>query len=391
MKGQIRQKDSECVQAHLQRKVVETALVRLGVEIIELERGGQEMQQKQCTLKNQLARTRYLRDVAETDIIQQDRITDRFEIEQRALEGSIHRRTFEGTLLKEKARVLESLIRSEANAFVVIVNQAETLHQILLQEIEKRKFTEARSQHLQALRLERLRLEKQCLLAKGKAKAPEDELETPMHVHRWRFIEGTNPELIQLIRMTQALRGRYMIKVATLERLKMIVCTLQHKIDSAVQHLTMMSCHEHKEALHTMREMIDQKKLQLQRLDNQIAGQRGYVEDSRSNVAIVKGQLRDITSDYLHDKQASTDLYKRIVQKSGEDMKPLFQTTRFVGGGFPVSAFSRRSIDALLIAARPSEIISRGDCGRGKLGEQVGRESGLPKFEGAGGGVSAYT
>jgi hypothetical protein len=48
----------------------------------------------------------------------------------------------------------------------------------------------------------------------------EAVLENPNNVHRWRFLEGTSPELAQLLRMDHEIRDCLVLKICVFQRLK---------------------------------------------------------------------------------------------------------------------------------------------------------------------------
>jgi hypothetical protein len=41
-----------------------------------------------------------------------------------------------------------------------------------------------------------------------------------MDIHRWRFVGERNPELMELIKMRQTFRGRYVVRRVALDRLR---------------------------------------------------------------------------------------------------------------------------------------------------------------------------
>jgi hypothetical protein len=192
MKDFIRQKDIECVASHLTKKGIDSAISKLKIDLTETQQQLQQRIQEQCTIENTLLRARYLRDVALTDALMLSRLNQRFETEQRLLEHSMRKRSFETSLLQESAKVMSSKIAAEGATYVQQVRQVNSLKQELHAEVAKLQILKQRCQHFDALKLERLRLEKSELLTQGKVRVLEEEFETGMHVHRWWFLKGTN-------------------------------------------------------------------------------------------------------------------------------------------------------------------------------------------------------
>ena len=116
-------------------------------------------------------------------------------------------------------------------------------------EVKKIEKLRNKSQHSNMLKSESLRLEKAKLMEQGKVRALEEELETPMMIHRWRFLEGTNPESANLIKMSHALRSKIMLKISTLSRYREYVKEWEEKLKTQQSHLHQTSINEHKETI----------------------------------------------------------------------------------------------------------------------------------------------
>lgn len=55
-------------------------------------------------------------------------------------------------------------------------------------------------------------MQKELMEAKTKVKALSEELSNPMNVHRYRKLEGTNPERYEMINKIQTLQRRLIAK-----------------------------------------------------------------------------------------------------------------------------------------------------------------------------------
>lgn len=67
------------------------------------------------------------------------------------------------------------------------------------------------SQDNTAFRHEIINLQKNSLKERAKVKSLEDELETPLNVHRWRKLAGSDPMTFDLVKKVQMLQRRYPI------------------------------------------------------------------------------------------------------------------------------------------------------------------------------------
>jgi hypothetical protein len=311
-------------------------------------------------------RARYLRDVALADVLQLQRLNQRFGTDQRLLGHSVHRLSFECSLLNEKTRILVSRISAEGETYVRLVRRVKDLKGELRHEVAKYQNLRQRAQHLSALKLEQLRLDKSKLLTQGKVRALEEELETPMHVHRWRFLEGTNPELAQLLKMTQSLRGRFIVKIATLQRFQAVADELRLRVEILTRHLHDVSSTEHEAAVQFFEQLLRQKTKQLAELEQLIDGQKGDVEGRKSTVDLMRTQLNDTKGDYFSRKKQFDQLRAQSQAQRKSDAGPIIQSRlRFVGGGFAVAASADRALtnrpESLLALPRPPVVVPKVD------------------------------
>ncbi|OHT14480.1 flagellar associated protein [Tritrichomonas foetus] len=338
MKELIRQKDTECVSAHLKKSQIETNLIELRKGNERLSISLKEAVQTQCTLENRLMRSRYLRDVALNDLSMLKRVNERLESDYRLLELSIHKKSYEAESLQEKCRILYAVISGTAHTYSQEVRKVDHFKRDLAFEIKRLEKLRDKTHHQDMLKLEALRLEKIKLLTEGKAKALEEELETPMNVHRWRFLEGTNPEAANLIKMTHVLRSKLIVKLTTLTRYKETLKQWGDKIKLKQKHIQQATTNEHQEAIHFFDNILRQKTQQLEMLTAQIDGQHDIVDDSRGDVDIIRQQLRDVKVEYYKDKK----VVDTIRASSQMQRKPKIQTnestnSKYIGGGFAVA------------------------------------------------------
>merc|ERR1712190_603051 len=62
------------------------------------------------------------------------------------------------------------------------------------------------------LKKEVFQLQRELLQERTKVKALSEELENPMNVHRWRKLEGSDPQMYELIQKVRTLQKRLIAK-----------------------------------------------------------------------------------------------------------------------------------------------------------------------------------
>ena len=352
LKELMRDKDEECVEIHLKRQNIDKLVKQLTTDVAALKLKVDAAQEEQSTLENRLVKSRYVTDVAERDVQSLRRENAQLESSVRTLERSVHNKVDECSALRQKSGVLCATISAEGETYTRKNKQVQDLLEELQSELAKQQTMQDKTYHLQMLKAERFRLEKQTIQAQARGRALEEELEKPRCVHRWRFLENTSPDVFQMIQMTNALRNKYMVKMATLQRFQELLQKTQKDADRAVRLLGTITADERDDAVKFYSKALQRKSRQVQALSSMISGQQSTVIDSKQNVEMLKTQLRDIKGQYYSEKKASDELRsKSQTVRRSEDKKSVMNGTRFVGGGFALPSSIQRS--SLSEAPRP--------------------------------------
>lgn len=76
----------------------------------------------------------------------------------------------------------------------------------------KKKIADEKNMSIRPLKEQVHHLQKKLLEEQVKVKALSEELENPQNVHRWRRLEGTDPETYELLKKIQNLQKRLIAK-----------------------------------------------------------------------------------------------------------------------------------------------------------------------------------
>ena len=347
LKETMRDKDQECIQIHLQKQNVKKIIKQLRSDVACWQEKVSKAQDEQSTLENKVVKSRYVNDVAARDVQSLKRENSQLESGIRTLELAMHKRIDECNALRKKGSVICSTISAGERTYTLKAKQIQDLFSELQMELAKQEKMKGETHHSQMLKLECLRLERQTIIAQARNRAMEEELEKPRYIHRWKFLENTNPYVFQMIQMTNSLRNKYMVKAATLQRVQEILQRTQQDADRAIRLVGTITSEERDEAVKFYTKALQRKARQVEAISSRISGQQNYVSDSKQNVEMLKTQIRDLKGQYYIDKKASDDLRSRsqVVRRS-EDKKAVLNATRFVGGGFalPGSSTLRSSL-----------------------------------------------
>ncbi|KAK9712724.1 CutC family [Popillia japonica] len=128
--------------------------------------------------------------------------------ERDILGSQLVRRNDELSLLYEKIKILQTTLhRGEAQ-------YEQRLEDIRVLKVEIKRLRQEKNlltktiSNMTDLRQEVFHLERDLTRERLKCKALEEELQNPMNIHRWRKLEGTDPELYELLQKMQLLQKR---------------------------------------------------------------------------------------------------------------------------------------------------------------------------------------
>lgn len=344
LKNDIKEADEKCVATHYKRKVVEDSLASIVADVERLREDLKACDDETTQLRNKIQRAAYLLSQAELDSRTQSHTANDLQYYVRSVNRSTIEKVNEANLLKEKAILLTTEINNGALSFKKKIAEINSLNEDLKRELALNQRLLDSIRHSRALQLEIIRVEKALILEQGKSKAMAEELERPMNVHRWRILDGTNPELAQLIKMNHDVRDKLMMKINQLSRLKDMKMRIKEKADVQEMHLkNAAETDRYYDEFQFLTEILQQKNEQLRQMENQLMSQKGVVGDQREQLQTVRTMVREEKASFYNEKKRVVKM--RAKTAAGKRPTPLptvrpvsaRKVTQFIGGGFAVT------------------------------------------------------
>lgn len=345
-KKTIKEKDEQCITSHIQRMEYGEQSQQLKRDIEKMNDDIRQLQLASTTLLNTNMRSRYLLDVAEKDIFKLKCVNQESKTQYNLLEKQVHDRIYSLDLLKEKIVLIEGRLKAEAATYVQKCRQVEDLKKELKNEVNKKADLMDRSKHSNYLRTECRNLEKGILFQQGRVRALEDELETPMNIHRWRFLEASNPELLNLLKMTQELRNKLMERLYRISKLKAVREDKKKLLEREMRKVGSQTQDDGEEEIKELEEQLEAKTKQLNEIQTELASRGQNMEELKKSVEELRGELNSTKSSYFYEKKKVNKI-RASAQSKTEELSP--NTAKFIGGGFPVSSVpsTAQSVSAL--------------------------------------------
>eukprot|EP00831_Metopus_contortus_P070517 TRINITY_DN6408_c0_g1_i4.p1 TRINITY_DN6408_c0_g1~~TRINITY_DN6408_c0_g1_i4.p1 ORF type:complete len:273 (+),score=73.31 TRINITY_DN6408_c0_g1_i4:37-819(+) len=171
------------------------------------------------------------------------------------------------------------------------------------------------------------------LQEKLQVQALSEELENPINVHRWRKLEGTDPDTYEMLQKIHALQKRLIKKTEeVLEKDKQL-----SNQENEIQHLKLTLARqpgpETADAIEVYKQNLQEKEKQMKAMELELNAYHTQVDEYKYEIERLSIELQEIKTKYFQQKkkeQAFREAYKtepRIKQQ----IPPV---ARFTGGGF---------------------------------------------------------
>ena len=229
----ITRTDNECMEIHTRLKKTEEKVTKVADQCKTLETQIDNAQKQIQELEIEKLKRVHLLNESDTacGMIKSD--MKRVRESMRTQETTVVRRSEEATALRDKILVFENQFRINADRWEQVNGKVEAMQKELVNEVERMGELSEKARQVERLKKECLRLEKELVGNQVRAKCLEDESEIPIGIHRWRFLESTNPELAQLVYMKRSLLDSLAVVLSRTARLAAARTEKKAELDGA--------------------------------------------------------------------------------------------------------------------------------------------------------------
>ncbi|KAJ3374214.1 hypothetical protein HDU84_000888, partial [Entophlyctis sp. JEL0112] len=200
LKEEIAAKETDLAKEHFEHTKLEKEKEGLSSHIAKLQTQLEETQLRHVIAEGDAARSKLKK---EYDSIVQARDV---------LCSRIIRRDDEIALLYEKLKIQHSTLKKGENQFYERIEDIRVLKLEIKRLRREKAILQTETQNVDGLRGEIFRLNKDILKERTRVKVLEEELESPLNIHRWRKLSGSDPTMFELIMKIQALQKRLIQK-----------------------------------------------------------------------------------------------------------------------------------------------------------------------------------
>jgi hypothetical protein len=349
LKDEIREKDKLCLETHMKVRLTHEDIERLTKKNADLHRSVRECDDKTTELRNQIQRGIFLMSQADLDTVKQKQVVSDLSSSLFSLNTSVTNRTREIAVIKQKIHNVSGLLGMGNMGYLSQAEQLDSLRAQLLTEVERCRGLKGKVHHRRALQMEEIRLMKAMIKEGAKCRALEDELEKPLNVHRWRFLDGTNPHMAQLLKMNHELRERLMFKITVLAHLRQVKRRLKRASEKLEIHLVRGYNGNINDEFEFLNGALHQKARQLAMIESQVLGQTPTIQDHQGQVRTIRSMVR-VEKAQLYDTKQKISVFRSPTGLGRSHSKISEQNdvpeSHFIGGGFAVAGVVRPHLDA---------------------------------------------
>ncbi|XP_049851589.1 cilia- and flagella-associated protein 58-like isoform X1 [Schistocerca gregaria] len=349
------QKEREALRAELQQ--TRETLSASRQEVVALN---QEVRRLQQTIhEGEMERRRLQKDM--------DKILNERDI----LGTQLVRRNDERLILHEKIKLLEGTVTKGDAEY------EQRMEDIKLLELEVQTLRQEKTQmttkvnNMSDLRQEILHLERNLTHEKLKCRALEEELQNPLNVHRWRRLEGADPEKFDLMQKVRHLQRRVlnMSKMATDRETQMKEMERRYKELVEKTEKQCKPAQELADKLTQVKHTLEKKTQSVKCLEAEVIMYKAEAKEYKHKLELTKEEVNEFKKLYYELKQKEMKRKEQMAyeKKTGFHMKGGVTQTqvvsevtetitvlphvinnqtrgkpRIIGGGFSMDSHTRR-------------------------------------------------
>lgn len=214
-------------------------------------------------------------------------------------------RNDEISLLKEKISIIQMALDRGESQYAKRLEDIRLL-KIEIQNLQSQRDLLARGMENTAdMRQEVLQLNRTLTQERVRSKALENEMLTPMNVHRWRKLYGEDPEKFDLIERVNALQKRILKQTAVAEDREIYIRESQKMYDSLKEFVLKMPGDDIKNRLNAAQHELETLKKKVKSLCAEIKINEDELKAKECTIERMKMELDRVKTEILDQRKTN--------------------------------------------------------------------------------------
>jgi chromosome segregation ATPase len=303
LKEDITAKDAGLVKEHFERHKLDKEKEALRSDVARIQRQVQSCEQILLGQEQEMSKLNAIIAEADAEKSRQEKEYAAVVTERGLLQAQLMKRDSELTELYEQLRIQKSALANGAAAFAKLAAERDDLATRIASLKGELLVAQTQTGDGKALEVEVKRLEADLLKEQTKVASLSDQLDRPLHIHRWRELADRDPEKWAFLQRVQQLQKRSLEAQNELKAREALLAEKQKEYTALQSRLEREPGPDVAETIEKYRASIKTKTKQLRALEAELQTYREAVKEYKDDVQRVDRTLDDLNSQFLRKQK----------------------------------------------------------------------------------------
>jgi len=335
LKEEIAAKDKALIAEHVEHKRQRKNNDSLKSQIEGLEKDMKSTEELIKSQETQISKLKYI--IHETELERQNQKKEYESLlnERDILGTQLIRRNDELALLYEKIKIQQSTLAKGEIQYQERIGDIRLLKFKIADYKRELDIYKKQVNTIPDLKKQIYHLNKKLLQEQTKVKALSEELENPMNVHRWRKLEGTDPDTYEMITKIQTLQKRLIAKTEEVVEKDVIIQEKEKLYVELKNILARQPGPEVAEQLSIYQQNLKEKTRQMKAMASELNMYQAIVNEYKYEIERLSREMQELKRKYFEQKKREQAAKEAQQEKTKTLVNPAHvPTQRFTGGGF---------------------------------------------------------
>jgi len=350
LKEEIHTKENQLGKKHAEMEDVRQEQIKLKSHLdqLQMQRKKHDKMVKEM-LKEKVNLERMLNDV-KGELTRKVKQFEEVVNERDILGTQLIRRNDELGLVYEKIRIQQSTLGKGETQYRQRLDDIRLLRMEIKRLQREKIILNKTVSNVEQLKREVHHAQRDLLRERMRCRALEEELETPMNVHRWRKLKGSDPSTYEKIQKIQTLQKRLIAKTEEVVGKELDIQEREKEYLELKSLLARQPGPEVQAQIQIYQQTLKDKQRQLKSMASELNMYKSQSSEYQYEIERLARELQETKKRYFDQKRKDFQQreHDRAMYPSEAAMA---ETPRFTGGGFSLQAPTPRTTDTLQTTA----------------------------------------
>ncbi|KAJ3067383.1 hypothetical protein HDU98_009382 [Podochytrium sp. JEL0797] len=309
LKEEIGNKEAALAKENLEHAKLDKDKEGLSSTIDKLKQQLSESEQSLANKKADENKLKHIISEADADRVKQKKEYDIIVQERDIIGTQLIRRNDEIALLYEKIKIQASTLNKGE------IQYRERLEDIRVLRLEIKKLRrekailQTETQNVDALKNEIFKLQRDILREKTRVRVLEEELESPMNIHRWRKLSGSDPSTYELITKIQTLQKRLIAKTEEVLEKELVINQKEKLYHEVKEVLQRQPGPEVLEELRAVKDAVKVKMRECKSLASELNMYHSQVNEYKFEIDRLTREMQDLKKKYYEQRKRDREAH----------------------------------------------------------------------------------